>query len=169
MNSVNHFAYEFDFLSNFSPVTVVMDGVGYASVEHAYQAAKTTDLEKRWIFSLESNPNLTAGKAKTIGQNLELRPDWAKVKVTVMRDLLLQKFDHNTLTKKLLATGDAYLEEGNWWHDTFWGVCYHKLEGKVCKKPEHEPYGGNHLGYLLMDIRTHFSRLSTSPHRSLLL
>lgn len=72
-----------------------------------------------------------------------------------MRDLLLQKFDKNVLTKKLLATEEAYLEEGNNWHDTFWGVCYHKLEGKVCKKPEHAPFGGNHLGYLLMDVRTH--------------
>jgi hypothetical protein len=157
MNRIDHFAYEYDFLSNFYPVTVIFDGVGYASTEHAYQAAKTLDREKRWILALESNPNLTAGKAKTIGRSLELRDDWERVKIPIMRDLLLQKFEHNTLTKKLIATGDFYLEEGNWWHDIFFGVCHHKMEGKTCREPEHKPLGGNHLGYLLMDVRTHYS------------
>jgi len=154
MNRIDQFAYEYDFLSNFPDAPVVLDGVTYKSVEHGYQAAKTLDSDKRTIFSLEFNPNLSAGQAKRIGQNLDLRDDWDRVKVSVMRGLLIQKFSDPTLAKKLLATGDAYLEEGNTWHDIFWGVCHHKREGRTCREPQHRPFGGNHLGYLLMDIRT---------------
>lgn len=154
MNQINHFAYEYDFLSNFYTATVRLDGVRYKSVEHAYQAAKTLDLKKREIFTLDFNPDLSAGQAKKVGQSLTLREDWAKVKLDVMRMLVAQKFEnHDDLRRKLAATGDAYLEEGNSWHDVFWGVCYHKLEGKTCKEPAHRPFGGNHLGYVLMDQR----------------
>lgn len=153
MNSITHFTYEYDFLSNFYTATVVLDNVRYASVEHAYQAAKTLDPEIRQAFSLDFNPNLKPNKAKTIGQNLKLREDWIKVKLPIMRDLVIQKFAEQPLRDKLLKTGDAYLEEGNYWHDVFWGVCHHKMEGKTCKEPEHRPFGGNHLGYLLMDVR----------------
>ena len=162
MDRIDHFAYEFDWLSNFYSVEVYLDGVKYASVEHAYQAAKTLDPKKREIFTVEFNPNLTAGQAKRIGQNLDLREDWLKVKVPVMRDLLVQKFAHPKLNERLLGTGGAYLEEGNNWHDVFWGVCHHKLEGKTCKEPAHRPFGGNHLGYLLMGIRTHYETFRTS-------
>lgn len=166
---IDHFAYEHAFLSNFSPITVTMDGVAYATVEHAYQAAKTTDIEKRWIFTLEVNPRLTPGQAKNLGQKIELRPDWTEVKDSIMRDLVMQKFTiADVLKKKLLQTGDAFLEEGNWWHDTYWGVCHGKLEGRVCKKINQHAVldesmevvegpllhiGQNKLGLLLMDIR----------------
>jgi len=161
MNRIDHFAYEYDFLSNFLTVTVVFEGVAYMSVEHAYQASKTLLENKRTVFSLEFNPNLIAAQAKRLGRNLELRDDWEKVKVPIMRDLLLQKFEHSVLKQKLLSTGDAYLEEGNWWHDVFWGVCHHRMEGKTCREPEHRPFGGNHLGYLLMDVRTHYGYSGT--------
>jgi ribA/ribD-fused uncharacterized protein len=153
MNRIVHFAYEHDFLSNFYPSPVMFDGMNYASVEHAYQAAKTLDSEKRLVFTSGFNPNLSAAQAKKIGRSLDIREDWEKVKVPVMRELLFRKFAKGELREKLIATGDAYLQEGNWWHDVFWGVCYHKMEGKTCRQPEHEAFGGNHLGYLLMDVR----------------
>jgi predicted NAD-dependent protein-ADP-ribosyltransferase YbiA (DUF1768 family) len=68
MNRIDHFAYEYDFLSNFSTVTIVFEGVGYASLEHAYQASKTRYVDKRTIFSLEFNPNLTPFQAKKLGR-----------------------------------------------------------------------------------------------------
>jgi ribA/ribD-fused uncharacterized protein len=153
MDKITHFAYEYDFLSNFYSAEVRLDDVAYASVEHAYQAAKTLDPKKREIFTLEFNPNLTAAQAKKIGQKIELREDWLKVKVPIMHGLVMQKFYDPKLRAKLMATGDAYLEEGNNWHDTFWGVCYHRLEGKACKELGHAAFGGNHLGYILMDVR----------------
>lgn len=158
MERITHFAYEHEFLSNFHRFAVVWDGDLFSTVEHAYQASKTLDPKLRETFTLKFNPRLSPGQAKRIGQSLELRDDWDRVKVPVMRGLLLQKFGDPVMREKLLKTGDAYLEEGNWWHDVFWGVCYHKMEGKVCKKPPHEPFGGNHLGYLLMEVRSRAAR-----------
>ncbi len=53
---------------------------------------------------------------------------------------VLCKFtQHADLAEKLLATGDAVLEEGNNWGDEFWGV----VDGR----------GMNWLGTLLMTVR----------------
>jgi ribA/ribD-fused uncharacterized protein len=136
--------------SNFHTKTVLLDGVKYRAVEHAYQAAKILDPQKRLVLSLDFNPNLTAGQAKRIGQNLDLRKDWPEVKIPVMRDLLVQKFSDLELRTKLLASGDRELVEGNWWHDEFWGVC---MGTDRCKYGPHWPGGENHLGKLLMEIR----------------
>ena len=57
-----------------------------------------------------------------------------------MYNTLVAKFTQNPdLAKKLLATGDALLIEGNTWNDRYWGVC----RGK----------GENRLGILLMLVR----------------
>jgi hypothetical protein len=133
---IDSFFGEYRFLSNFWPAPVSHDGIRYASVEHAYQAAKTLDFAKRWeISQIDSS-----GEVKRLGKSLELRPDWEQAKFLIMRELLVQKFvRYPDLRKKLLATGDAELVEGNFWHDRVWGVC--------------NGVGENHLGRLLMAIR----------------
>jgi len=176
---IDHFKYEWAFLSNFYAVTVTYEGVLYASVEHAYQAAKFLDPELRSKFALETNPRLTPGQAKRLAHSLKekglQRPDWDSVSLAVMRELLVQKFSAGILKKKLLSTFSAHLEEGNWWHDTFYGVCHGKLDGMVCKHmAEHlvadadgelDPanilrIGQNHLGRLLMEVRSEVAGLA---------
>lgn len=93
------------------------------------------DPEERAAIRLCCSP----GEAKRLGRKATLRLDWEKVKLTIMEDLLRQKFAWKELKEKLLSTGDEELVEGNTWSDTFWGVC----NGK----------GENHLGKLLMKIR----------------
>jgi hypothetical protein len=153
-NRIEHFAYEFDFLSNFFHCTIPFEGVAYASVEHAYQAAKFP-ASQREPFSLEFNPRLTAAQAKKLGRTMKgMRPDWDEIKWGIMKDLVLCKFtSYPELALKLVSTEGAYLEEGNWWHDTYWGVCKGKLEGHICKHGIHPPEGKNHLGHLLMATR----------------
>jgi predicted NAD-dependent protein-ADP-ribosyltransferase YbiA (DUF1768 family) len=56
-----------------------------------------------------------------------------------MKQLLKLKFNNPDLQQKLIATYPEELIEGNYWHDTYWGVC--------------EGVGENHLGKLLMEIR----------------
>jgi len=133
------FTAQYAFLSNFAPCEVMLDGVAYPSVEHAYQAAKTLEMPRRKAFTTG-----TSGQAKSLGRSLIIRKDWDSVRVSVMTDLLRQKFNTPRYKKMLLATGDAYLEEGNWWGDTFWGVD-EKLGGK------------NTLGILLMKLRSELS------------
>lgn len=131
---INSFDGEHRFLSNFHPVEIVLDGITYPTVENAYQAAKTLDLEKRKEFV-----GVSPGFAKRLGQRLELRQDWNDIKLTVMKQLNEQKYMRPDLRKMLCETYPLDLVEGNTWGDTFWGVC----DGK----------GSNHLGKILMSIR----------------
>ena len=135
MNAIKGFRGRYRWLSNFWPAEVALDGMVFGTVEGAYQAAKTLDLDHRRAIAALAKP----GQAKRYGRKLKVRDDWEEVKLAVMEDLLRQKFAHSDLRQKLLGTGDAYLEEKNSWHDHFWGVC----DGK----------GENHLGRLLMKIR----------------
>lgn len=133
---IDDFRGLYRFLSNYHPCIVRLDGVDYPSTEHAYQAAKALDSRHRKHFL---GPGITCKEARRMGQNVLLRPDWESVKVDVMRDLLRQKFDHPELRRKLMETRRERLVEGNWWGDTFWGVC--------------NGVGENNLGKLLMEIR----------------
>ena len=62
-----------------------------------------------------------------------------------MRQALKLKFANPVLKQKLKDTGSHYLEEGNTWHDNFWGNCH----CDICKDFK----GANHLGRLLMQLR----------------
>ncbi len=124
------------FLSNFWPAPLDYDGIRYPTAEHAYQAAKTLDLEAR--ARIAALP--TAADAKREGKKVEMRPDWDQVKDQVMLDIVRAKFQQNPeLAAKLRATGSVDLVEGNTWGDTYWGVS-----GGV---------GRNQLGKTLMTVR----------------
>jgi|TARA_Y100000310_G_scaffold342024_1_gene443387 hypothetical protein len=127
-------------LSNFAPVTVMLGPRYYMSVEAAYQAAKTDILELRAPFE-----TLNPGQAKRAGRKLPLRKDWILVKDLIMSNLLEQKFVQDPYRAKLIKTGDQAIEEGNYWHDNYWGNCL----CRKCGKSE----GENHLGRIIMDIR----------------
>lgn len=151
---IEKFEGEYRWLSNFASASVTLDGERYPSVEHAYQAAKTLDPDKRTVFQIggviDIQPDatvrrsLTAAGAKKAGKAIQLRKDWELVKVDIMRDLLKQKFSMFVFKKLLLETGDAELIEGNWWGDRYWGVCHGT--------------GQNMLGRLIMDIRTELQK-----------
>lgn len=134
-NAITSFHGEHRWLSNFAPAAVMFNQLYYPTVENAYQAAKTNDIgHQRQLVTI------TPGQAKRVGKTFRLSADWDDRKLAVMDDLLWQKFQLPLYRMKLLATGDCMLVEGNTWGDKFWGVC----EGE----------GENHLGKLLMKIRT---------------
>lgn len=132
---IDSFQGEFRFLSNFWPSNVYYDGEMYPSVEHAYVAAKTVNKDFRRVIQQTE----TAGQVKRLGRAIVLRSDWEQIKLSVMRDLVSQKFKREDLAVLLLKTSPQILIEGNNWGDTFWGVC----RGK----------GHNHLGKILMEVR----------------
>jgi hypothetical protein len=141
MQMIGEFKGAYRFLSNFWNATVHYEGTDYKSVEHAFQAAKTLlPSERAWVWSAQ-----TASEAKKRGRQVALRPDWEQVKLDVMEALVRDKFSrHPHLRDQLLATGTHELVEGNWWNDTFWGVC--------------RGTGYNHLGRILMKVRAELSR-----------
>ncbi len=70
----------YEFLSNFYPAMVMYDGEYYRTVEHAYQAAKTLDLERRKQIQSVIQP----GYAKKLGKNGTLKDNWDEIKLNVM-------------------------------------------------------------------------------------
>lgn len=139
--TINEFRGEYFFLSNFYEAPVEYRGLRYGSNEAAFQAQKCmTEAEKEMFTQLRPSD------AKKKGRRVQLRPDWEKVKVGIMREIVRAKFAQNEgLRALLLATGDAVLEEGNTWNDTFWGI--HLKNGQ----------GQNHLGRILMQVRKELS------------
>ena len=112
----------------------------YDHVENAYQAVKSLDVNVRRKFI-----HILPSEARAMGQEIECRADWEKVKLTVMEILVREKFLHRKPLGLLLASGNMEIEEGNTWHDNFWGIC------RCPKCANLEAY--NHLGELLMKIR----------------
>jgi predicted NAD-dependent protein-ADP-ribosyltransferase YbiA (DUF1768 family) len=154
------FFEEHRYLSNFHQGRVLYEGIVYPSNEAAYQAQKTLDTTVR--MGVFADPNCFPSKARTEGRKLVLRSDWLNELpeeeqvieqrdfmllplITTVRDKIMleinqKKFHSNVdLMEKLLATGDKYLEETNWWRDDYWGVW--------------EGQGLNKLGRILMKIR----------------
>lgn len=141
---VRRFRDDFRFLSNFYPCEYLqISGYGteYPTVEHYYQAAKTAVKEERDVILGTPYPD----EVKKIAKTVTLRKGWEQAKLTVMFLGVLSKFEQNEyLRKKLLATGDRLLIEGNGWHDNFWGRC-------TCRQCGN--FGLNHLGRILMMVR----------------
>ena len=132
---IDCFDGEFAFLSNFHPSPISDGNLIFPTVEHYFQAAKTTNMEEYKAIAAADTP----GQAKRLGRKVTLRPDWEEVKDQVMLDALRKKFSDDKLRSMLLATGEEYLIEGNTWGDKYWGVC--------------DGVGLNHLGKLLMQVR----------------
>src|SRR5574343_879512 len=76
-------------------------------------------------------------EAKKLGRQVKLRSDWYEIKLSIMEEILREKFQGELLQKLLTIKGE--IVERNNWGDTYWGVC----NGK----------GQNQLGKLLMKIR----------------
>ncbi len=136
---VREFQGDYRWLSNFHMCSVKWAGKVYPSAEHAYQASKTMDWDERNTIARMNTP----GQAKRAGRALTMRPDWDNIKRGAMRDIVEAKFRQNPdLAERLLYTGEATLEEGNRWGDTYWGVDLRTGKGE------------NHLGRILMTVRT---------------
>lgn len=146
--TIKQFQGEHRFLSNFWPCVVYFEGIQYPTIEHAYQAAKFFPADRAGFLTCGG-----PGKAKALAKIMlkSQRPN--VVKLEVMAHLLRQKFhptQNPALHELLKATGDAVLEEGNHWGDTFWGVDLR------------HGHGQNHMGKLLMEVRASFNQ-SQSP------
>lgn len=123
------------FLSNFFPSPITYEGITYGTLEHAFQAAKTTEPVLRQLVRDAMHP----AEARRLGRRVILRAGWNEMREQVMLDLLRIKFSNEELAQQLIDTGIEELIEVNHHHDTFWGVC----QGE----------GQNKLGQLLMIVR----------------
>ena len=122
-------------LSNFAETPFVVDGLEYPTVEHYFQACKAVHPGDHEAIRLASSPKA----AKRLGRGVALRPDWEQVKVAVMREGLVAKFNSHELAREtLLSTGNRPIHEDSA-HDDEWGWM-----GGV---------GQDRLGKLLVEVR----------------
>lgn len=144
--TITAFHRQYDFLSNFHPSPILWNGLNYATVEHAFQAAKATDETDHEVIRVAGGPAM----AKRLGRRVTRRDDWDTVKFDIMLELLRLKFAAGTkLARQLVSTYPHELIEGNTWNDTIWGVC----NGR----------GENHLGRLLMQVRSELIYANWKP------
>lgn len=138
MRKIDHFRQENYFLSNMYPCKVVLGGMWYQSSESAYQASRCRNMQDRQQFI-----GLNGFQSKQLIKNISHTADFTMANLEPMVEAVFDKFRRNPeLLDKLLETGYAEIEEGNTWHDTFWGV--EKNTGQ----------GDNWLGKILESIRT---------------
>jgi ribA/ribD-fused uncharacterized protein len=134
--SIRGFVGDYRWLSNFYSCEVKYEGLMYQSAEAAYQAAKFPGSERQAFTALGPDAAKKLAHSKPVDDT-----HWNARKDQVMRDVVWAKFSqHPELGARLLATGDKYLEETNWWNDPYWGV----YQGK----------GRNMLGKILMETRS---------------
>ena len=127
------FEGQYFFLSNFFECPVTYKGITFTNTEAAFHSQKDINRAKEFA-------TLDPSAAKKLGRKVSLRADWEQVKDDIMYEILVAKFTQNAALKiLLLRTGDQELIEGNWWNDTYWGVC--------------RGVGKNTLGKLLMRLR----------------
>jgi GTP cyclohydrolase II len=149
---IKGFFGDYRFLSNFSKANIELDGVTYRSTECAYQAAKWKPENRDYFVNCSNEEAITYNhQHEPNGFSPEA---WDEMKLEVMHYLIEQKFDKQLNPEnysRLLETGDKYLEETNWWNDTFWG-----------KNLKNE--GQNYLGILLMITRDKLKHQDQTPN-----
>lgn len=135
--TITEFQGRWRFLSNFWVYPFQIEGFTFNSAEHAFQTAKCEDPDEALAIYFAETP----GIAKRLGRACKIREDWEDVKLDFMTRIVRAKFAVSAFREGLLATNDAYLQEGNRWGDTFWGVDLRTNRGQ------------NQLGLILMQVR----------------
>ena len=134
---IKEFKNQYFFLSNFYECPIYYNKLVFCNAEAAFQAQKVIDEKEQYKFI-----NLNASQARKLGKTIVLRKDWEEVKDNIMYEIVKRKFTVNKeLQQKLIDTKDEELVEGNWWHDTYWGIDSKTGIGK------------DKLGKILMKVR----------------
>lgn len=141
---------KYRFLANEIACMISYENESYPSVAHAFHAAKTLDLTIRAKIKKATR----FYEVRQLGRDANPRPDWKEVRLSIMEDLLRQKFNYPEFKKVLLSTGNEILINGNSRGETFWGAI----------RVEHKWVGENNLGKLLTKIREELTEKKISPN-----
>ena len=138
--NIKGFFSDYRFLSNFWPAPSAYQGVIYPTSENAYQAAKVVEHQRQEFVDVRPETAKSLWKSPHFFRTTKTKEGWDAIKYDVMLEIIVSKFLKNRdLRKKLMETNCKFLEETNWWRDTYWGVC--------------KGTGENKLGRLLMNTR----------------
>lgn len=125
--------------SNFAQYPIRVRGKVWPTSEHFFQAMKFESKQDQEEIRKTKSPMQAALKGRD--RKKKLRRNWESMKVGVMKEALLAKFQqHEELRKVLLQTNNSKLIEHTE-NDSYWG------DGGDGK-------GKNMLGVLLMQVRS---------------
>ena len=144
-DSINFYSVsdKFGEFSNFAQYPIKLKGKTWATSEHYFQAQKFKDNAYQTKIRKATNPMQAAQLGRS--RKVKLRPDWEKIKDSVMYDAVKAKFtQHKELKELLLSTENAKLIEHTE-NDSYWG------DGGNGK-------GKNKLGKILMKVREELKR-----------
>lgn len=129
---------DFGAFSNFAQYPIKLKGKIWSTTEHYFQAQKFRGTPYENKIRKASTPMQAAQLGRS--RKVKLRPDWERVKDSIMFDAVRAKFtQHKELKELLLSTGDAKIIEHTV-NDSYWG------DGGNGK-------GKNMLGKILMKVR----------------
>lgn len=136
--------YEREFypLSNFSAFTLQWKNMTFDTSEAAYHWEKFPGPSQTGIgIAIREAPSAHEAFKRAERYRLHRRPDWDRVKLGIMQDILRAKAaQHEYVRRKLLETGSREIVEDSW-RDDYWGLG-----------PNGD--GQNWLGKLWMIVRT---------------
>ena len=96
-------------LGNSYSATIMVEGIAYPSVEHAFQAAKVSDRAIKFQISKAS-----LAEVRNLLEDVWIRPNWNDVKYATLHQLVKLKFESNKeLAKVLMGTGTQLLGNKN--------------------------------------------------------
>lgn len=126
-------------LSNFYPASIQVEDRIWPTVEHFYQAYKTIKQKQQEQIRATEDP----WEVKRMGNSCELRPDWEKVKDSVMLVALRAKYGQHEQLRRFLVSTEPYLLAEDSPTDDYWGIANN---------------GQNMLGELLIKVRRELIR-----------
>lgn len=138
---IGFYPREFFVFDNFSSFRVLVDGVLYCTVEHAYQAIKFLQTAPEIAQQITDCYSAHDAQKIAYANKDRQRKDWDDVKLDIMEKLLRLKLEQNPyVKKKLLETGNLIICEDSP-KDSFWGIGANRD-------------GRNELGKLWMKLRS---------------
>lgn len=138
---IGFYPREFFVFDNFSSFRVLVDGVLYCTVEHAYQAIKFLQTAPEIAQQITDCYSAHDAQKIAYANKDKQRKDWDDVKLDIMEKLLRLKLEQNPyVKKKLLETGNLIICEDSP-KDSFWGIGANRD-------------GRNELGKLWMKLRS---------------
>jgi len=115
-----------------------MDGKLWSTSEHYFQAQKFNDVAYQEKIRQAKTPRIAARMGRDLTKQIRL--DWEAVKLSIMRDVICEKFkQHADIRHILISTGDAIIIEHTA-NDSYWG----------------DGSGKNMLGRILTQVRDEF-------------
>ena len=147
--------------TNFAAYPIHLDGEQWPTTEHYFQAQKFIGTPYLKYIGTLQTPRDAFSLSRESQVSQWLRSDWEQVKQDIMYKALLAKFSqHSNLRAMLLGTGEKKLIEHTS-NDSYWGDGGNGT-------------GQNHLGRLLMKVRSElskvpdehnpYSQIDQSPH-----